>query len=37
MTKRYDKLADNVVNIDNTFTSKQEVIDLMKERVMKIA
>lgn len=36
MNKRYDKLADNVVNIDNTFSSNQEVIDLMKERVMKI-
>ncbi len=36
MNKRYDKLADNVVNIDNTFKSKQEVIDLMKERVMRI-
>jgi fatty acid desaturase len=33
MTKRYDKLADNVVNIDNTFSSQQEVIALMKERV----
>ena len=36
MTKHYDKLADNLVNIDNTFSSKQEAIDLMKQRVMKI-
>ena len=37
MTKRYDKLAENVVNIDNTFASKEEAIALMKERVKKIA
>jgi hypothetical protein len=36
MTKRYDLLADNLVNIDNTFSSKQEAIALMKERVQKI-
>jgi fatty acid desaturase len=36
MTKRYDKLADHIVNIDNTFSSKQDVIDLMKQRVRKI-
>ncbi len=36
MTKRYDKLAEHIVNIDNTFSSPQEVIALMKERVMKI-
>ena len=36
MTKRYDKLADNLVNINNTFSSKEEVIALMKERTKKI-
>ena len=36
MTKRYDKLADNLVNIDNTFSSKEEAIALMKERTKKI-
>ena len=36
MTKRYDKLADNVVNINNTFSSKEEVIALMKERTRKL-
>ena len=36
MTKSYDKLADHLVNIDNTFSSKQEAIALMKQRVMKI-
>ena len=36
MTKRYDKLADNLVNINNTFASKEEVIALMKERTKKI-
>ena len=36
MTKRYDKLADNIVNINNMFSSKEEVIALMKERTRKI-
>lgn len=36
MTKRYDKLADNLVNIDNTFSSRDEAIALMKERTRKI-
>jgi len=33
MTKNYHKLADNLVNIDNTFGSTQEAIALLKERV----
>jgi fatty acid desaturase len=36
MTKRYDKLADNLVNIDNAFSTKEEAIALMKERTRKI-
>ncbi len=36
MTKRYDKLADNLVNINGTFSSREEAIALMKERVQKI-
>ena len=36
MTHRYDKLADNLVNIDNTFKSREEAIALMKERLQKI-
>lgn len=36
MTKRYDKLADNLVNIDGTFSNREEAITLMKERVKKI-
>jgi fatty acid desaturase len=36
MTKRYDKLADNLVNINNMFSSKEEAIALMKERTKKI-
>jgi fatty acid desaturase len=35
MTKRYDKLADNLVNINNMFSSKDEAIALMKERTKK--
>jgi fatty acid desaturase len=32
MTKRYDKLADKLVNIDNMFHSKEEAIALLKSR-----
>ena len=32
ITKRYDKLAKNLVNINNTFSSDAEAIALMKER-----
>ncbi len=35
MTKRYDKLADNLVNINNMFNSNEEAIDLMKQRTRK--
>lgn len=36
MTKRYDKLADHVVNINNMFSSREEVIQLLKDRTRKI-
>ena len=36
MTKRYDKLADNIVNINNMFNSQEEVIALMRQRTRKI-
>ena len=37
LTKRYDKLADNLVNINgNMFQSKEEAIALMRERTKKI-
>ena len=35
MTKRYDKLARHVVNVDNMFANDEEVIALMKERTKK--
>ena len=35
MTKRYDKLAHNLVNINNMFSSEEEAIALMKERTRK--
>lgn len=35
MTKRYDKLAKHVVNVNNMFSSEEEVIALMKERTRK--
>lgn len=37
MTKRYDKLAENLVNIDNTFGNNEEAIALMKKRTKKIS
>lgn len=35
ITKRYDKLARNLVNLNNTFNSEEEAIALMKERTKK--
>jgi fatty acid desaturase len=35
MTKRYDKLAKHIVNVNNMFSSEAEVIALMKERTKK--
>lgn len=37
MGKRYDLLSKHIVNLDNTFSSQAEVIELMKERVKKVA
>jgi fatty acid desaturase len=37
LTKRYDKLADNLVNINNMFSSREEAIAVMKERTRKIS
>lgn len=36
MTKRYDKLARNLVNINNTFETEAQAISLMKKRIQKI-
>ncbi len=36
LTKRYDKLADNLVNINGMFTSREEAIQLMKDRTRRI-
>jgi fatty acid desaturase len=36
MSKNYEKLADHVVNINNTFQSKEEIISLLKERTQRI-
>lgn len=36
MRKKYDKLADHIVNLDNMFSSKEELIELMKYRTQKI-
>ena len=36
MTKRYDKLAHNIVNVNNMFSSEEEAIALMKERTRKL-
>jgi len=34
--KKYDKLADNLVNINGMFSSREEAISLMKERARKL-
>jgi fatty acid desaturase len=36
MTKRYDVLAKNFVNINNTYHSQEEVIGLLKQRTQRI-
>ncbi len=36
MTKRYDKLADNLVNINNMFDNREQAIALMRERTRRI-
>jgi fatty acid desaturase len=36
LTKRYDKLADNLVNINNMFSSREEAISVMKDRTRRI-
>lgn len=36
LTKRYDKLADNLVNINNMFASREQAILFLKERTRKI-
>ncbi|MEM9922039.1 MAG: fatty acid desaturase, partial [Bacteroidota bacterium] len=36
MRRDYDSLAENMLNIDNTFSSKEEAIALLKERTQKI-
>ena len=33
MNKRYDKLADHLVNLDNTFSSQAEAEALIRERL----
>jgi hypothetical protein len=35
VTKRYDKLANHLVNLNNMFSSDEEAIALMKERTKK--
>ncbi len=37
MNKRYDWLAKHVVNINNTFSSDEEIIELLKERTRKFS
>lgn len=37
MTKQYNKLADNLVNLNSTFTSREQAINLMRSRTQRIA
>ena len=36
MTKNYNKMADNLVNINNAFSSREEAIAVMKERTRRL-
>lgn len=36
MTKQYNKLADNLVNLNNTFETREQAIILMKQRTQRI-
>lgn len=36
MNKRYDKLAENLVNIDNTFSSQAEAEELIRQRLLPV-
>lgn len=36
MQKKYDALADHVVNFNGTFKSKEEIVELLKARTMKM-
>jgi fatty acid desaturase len=36
MTKRYDKLAARLVNIDNMFSSEEEAVTLLRQRTRKL-
>ncbi len=36
MTKNYNKMADNLVNINNSFSSREEVIQVLKDRTRKL-
>ena len=36
MGKRYDLLAKNFINLDNRFSSQEEVIEFLKSRTRKI-
>lgn len=37
MNRRYDKLAAHLVNINGTFSSEEEAIDLLKQRTKKLS
>jgi len=36
MTRNYNKMADNLVNINNEFSSREEAIAVLKERTRKL-
>ncbi|MGC4234694.1 MAG: hypothetical protein QM594_17055 [Niabella sp.] len=36
MTRQYNKLADNLVNINNMFENREQAIFLMKQRTQRI-
>jgi hypothetical protein len=36
MTKRYDKMADHLVNMNHSFSSNEEAINILKERTRRV-
>ena len=36
MTRRYDKMADNLVNVNGAFSSREEAIALLQNRTQKL-
>jgi hypothetical protein len=36
MTRRYDKMADHLVNLDHEFQSREEAISILRQRTQRV-